>query len=32
MSDPFLGQITVFPYTFAPYGWMDCAGQILPIS
>jgi microcystin-dependent protein len=32
MSTPFLGQITVFPYTFAPYGWADCAGQILPIS
>ncbi|WP_158928468.1 phage tail protein [Acidisphaera sp. S103] len=32
MSTPFLGQITVFPYNFAPYGWMDCAGQILPIS
>ena len=32
MSSPFLGQITVFPYTFAPFGWADCAGQILPIS
>src|ERR1700744_2487072 len=32
MSTPFLGQITVFPYTFAPNGWADCAGQILPIS
>lgn len=32
MSEPFLGQITVFPYNFAPYGWMDCVGQILPIS
>jgi microcystin-dependent protein len=32
MSEPFLGQITVFPYSFAPYGWLDCAGQLLPIS
>jgi microcystin-dependent protein len=32
MATPFLGQITVFPYNFAPYGWADCAGQILPIS
>ena len=32
MAQPFLGQITVFPYNFAPYGWLDCAGQLLPIS
>lgn len=32
MSEPFIGQITIFPYSFAPYGWQDCAGQILPIS
>jgi microcystin-dependent protein len=32
MSEPFLGQITIFPYSFAPYGWQDCAGQILPLS
>ena len=32
MSTPFLGQITVFPYTFAPQGWVDCVGQLLPIS
>lgn len=32
MSTPFLGQITVFPYSFAPNGWADCAGQLLPIS
>ena len=32
MSEPFLGQITVFPYNFAPMGWADCAGQLLPIS
>jgi microcystin-dependent protein len=32
MSDPFLGQITLFPYDFAPLGWADCQGQLLPIS
>ena len=32
MSEPFLGQITVFPYGFPPSGWADCAGQLLPIQ
>jgi microcystin-dependent protein len=32
MSLPYLGQITVFPYNFAPFGWADCAGQLLSIS
>ncbi len=32
MSQPFLGQITVFPYGFPPLGWADCQGQLLPIS
>jgi microcystin-dependent protein len=32
MSEPFLGQITLYPYSFAPYGWMDCAGQLLSIQ
>lgn len=32
MAEPFIGQITLFPYNFAPYGWMVCAGQILPIQ
>jgi microcystin-dependent protein len=32
MSEPFLGQITLYPYSFAPYGWMDCAGQTLSIQ
>jgi microcystin-dependent protein len=30
--EPFLGQINVFPYTFAPKGWMLCNGQQLPIN
>ena len=29
---PFLGQITLFPFNFAPVGWALCQGQILPIS
>jgi microcystin-dependent protein len=33
MSDlPFIGQIALFPYTFAPVGWTECAGQIVAIS
>ncbi len=31
MSEPFLGQITLMPYNFAPYQWMMCQGQLLPI-
>jgi microcystin-dependent protein len=32
MAQPFVGQIALFPYTFAPKGWAFCAGQLLPIS
>ena len=32
MANPFLGQITLFPYNFAPFGWALCEGQLLPIS
>ena len=32
MSNPFVGQITLFPYNFAPNGWAFCAGQLLPIA
>ena len=32
MAEPFLGQIMLCPYSFPPAGWMDCAGQVLPIS
>jgi len=32
MQDPFLGQISFFPYSFAPTQWAVCAGQLLPIS
>ncbi len=30
--EAFIGQIELFPYTFAPKGWMDCNGQTLPIN
>jgi microcystin-dependent protein len=30
--DPFLAEIRVFPFNFAPKGWAFCDGQILPIS
>ena len=32
MSDPFIGEIRLFPYTFAPRGWALCSGQILSIA
>jgi microcystin-dependent protein len=32
MPEPFIGQIAAFPYDFAPLGWMECAGQLLPIN
>lgn len=32
MSEPFLGEIRLFPYTFAPRGWAFCAGQIMSIA
>jgi microcystin-dependent protein len=32
MSQPFLGQITIFSFSFAPKGWAQCNGQLLPIN
>jgi microcystin-dependent protein len=32
MSQPFLGSIGIFAFNFAPFGWAQCNGQILPIS
>ncbi len=32
MSEPFLGEIRLFPYNFAPRGWAFCNGQILSIA
>jgi microcystin-dependent protein len=30
--EPFLGQITLVAFTFAPVGWAFCNGQLLPID
>jgi microcystin-dependent protein len=32
MSDPFLAEIRIFPFGFAPRNWMMCNGQIIPIQ
>jgi microcystin-dependent protein len=32
MADPFVAEIRIFPFNFAPRGWAWCDGQILPIS
>jgi microcystin-dependent protein len=32
MSQPFVAQITMFGFNFAPKGWAVCSGQLLPIS
>jgi microcystin-dependent protein len=30
--EPFIGQIELFAFNFAPRGWAECAGQLLAIS
>jgi microcystin-dependent protein len=30
--DPFVAEIRIFPFNFAPKGWAWCNGQLLPIS
>jgi microcystin-dependent protein len=30
--DPFVAEIRIFPFNFAPKGWAFCDGQILPLS
>jgi microcystin-dependent protein len=30
--DPFVAEIRMFPFFFAPKGWAFCDGQLLPIS
>ena len=32
MADPFLSEIRLFSFTFAPRGWALCNGQLLPIN
>jgi microcystin-dependent protein len=31
MSNPFVAEIRIFPFNFAPKGWAFCDGQLLPI-
>lgn len=30
--EPFLGEVRLLPYNFAPVGWLDCDGSLLPIA
>ena len=32
MSEPFLSEIKIFTFNFAPKGWALCTGQLLPIN
>lgn len=32
MADPFIAEIRIVPFTFAPFGWAYCDGQTLPIA
>jgi microcystin-dependent protein len=32
MANPFVAEIRIFPFYFAPRGWALCNGQLLPIS
>jgi microcystin-dependent protein len=32
MSNPFVAEIRIFGFNFAPKGWAFCNGQLLPIS
>jgi len=31
-AEPYIGEIMLVAYNFAPRGWADCNGQLLPIS
>lgn len=32
MGTPYIGEIRICPYNFAPAGWLSCNGQLLPIA
>src|ERR687886_2167008 len=32
MADPFVAEVRIFGFNFAPKGWGFCDGQLLPIS
>ena len=31
MSESFIGEVRAFPYQFAPTGWLECHGQLVPV-
>lgn len=31
MADPFVAEIRIYPFNFAPKGWAFCDGQLIPI-
>lgn len=32
MSTPYIGEVRLFPYNFAPVGWLECDGRLLSIA
>lgn len=32
MSDPFVAEIRIFSFNYAPKGWAQCNGQVMPIA
>ena len=32
MSEPFIGQVTLFSFKFPPKGWAFCNGQLMPVA
>ena len=32
MGNPYIGEIRIFSFNFAPKGWAQCNGQLLPIN
>ena len=32
MMEPFVGEVSLLPYEFAPEEWMRCEGQLMPIA
>jgi microcystin-dependent protein len=32
VADPFVAEIRIFPFNFAPKGWAWCDGQLMPLS
>jgi microcystin-dependent protein len=32
MSEAFIGEIRVFPYTYAPQDWLECNGQMVAVQ